>query len=169
MHGSRNLIMPCLSREERALSIACMRHMHPIQGSSIHAGMHCNWACNMDLACLSSFSSTPTSSLGTARPKATGRVSSFPLSKALVLLQLKEGAKRGVAVSTGGANGLPCLRWPLGRGEVAETAALSPVGGVGPSRSRFWCPVAAVSHRNKVLSHFSPSRRRDAPAPATSA
>jgi hypothetical protein len=87
----------------------------------------------------------------------------FSLSKALVLLQLKEGAKRGVAVSAGGADGLPHLRWPSGRGEVAETAALSPVGGVGPSRSRFWCPVAAASRRRRWRRHIGIRSSRTSP------
>ena len=42
--------------------------------------------------------------------------------------------------------------------EVVETAGLLPVGGVGPSRSRFRFPTAAAAaSRNKVLSLSSPS------------
>jgi hypothetical protein len=87
------------------------------------------------------------------------------LSKALTQLQLTEG-KKGISVTAGGDGGLFRLRWPAGRREVAETAGLSPAGGVvcslGPSLSRFRFPgdaseaVAAASWRNKssrILPH----------------
>jgi hypothetical protein len=71
---------------------------------------------------------------------------SLSLESAFPHLQLR-GVTSSVLFSAGGAGGLPRLRWPSGLREVVKTVGLSPVGDLGPSRSRLGFSVAASRQR----------------------